>query len=106
MARGWIIYTRDDGINVSIKATTATAVSNGQTLSKFPPVARGWEYNYRDLRHFCGVDSTGTKRARMTVCDATLFDGAIGNVTWTSAGGTTYTVTSSLGERMDARDAG
>jgi len=36
MARGWLIYTLDDGTNTSMKATSVTATYNGQTLTTFP----------------------------------------------------------------------
>lgn len=106
MARGWIVYTQDDGTNVSIKATTVTATANGQTLSKFPPVGQTWAWNYRDMRHITGVSADGLKRARMTITDETALDGAIGVKTWTNSLGTTFTCTGTFGERKDMRDAG
>lgn len=105
--RGFVTYTMDDGTNTSLRANSNTAAQNGQTLSKFPPVGVPWAYNYKDLRHFRGVDSSGFKRARMTVCDQSTYDGAtIGSTTFTDTAGTSYTLTSKIGEKLDARDIG
>jgi len=107
MARGWLVYTLDDGTNTSMKATTITATYNGQTLQKFPPVGSVFGYNYRDRRHICGVTSDGLHRARMTVCDPDVFAAiVIGTDNWTDSLGRSYTCTSKIGERLDSRDAG
>lgn len=103
--RGWLTYTTDDGTNVSIKATSNTASYNGQTLSKFPPVGLPWSYLKRDLRHIIGHASTG-RGATMTVCDETVYSAIqIGTDTFNDSNGVSYTVSSKIGEKSNARDA-
>jgi len=103
--RGWLTYGMDSGLNVAIKANSVTAAYNGQTLSKFPPAGQPFPYLRRDMRHLIGHSTTG-KSARMTVCDETAYSAVtIGIDTFQDANGTTYTVSSKIGEKSNARDA-
>jgi len=105
LKRGWVTYTTDDGQNLSIKAGIACAAFNGQTLQPFPTVGSAWPYGKRDLRHVYGANAA-FGRSKMTVLDEATYDPLIiGTDGFNDTAGHTFTITSKIGERKNARDA-
>lgn len=97
--RGFIPYTTDQGINVSIKAGIATATANGATLTKYPPVGVAWPYGYRNLRHVYGIDPSG-REFRMTWCDPTTYSALVpGTSTFKDTAGNDCTISALIGEK-------
>lgn len=100
---GWCVYTSDNGATVNLKVDSYTAASNGQTLQKQPPLPNGWPYHTKDVRHWYGVASDGTKGRLTILSPATYAAGIIGTTTWT-AQFNTFTLSGKQGERTLVRD--
>lgn len=99
----YALYTSDDGEQYIVKLSSATSTEGGFTPEPDPLAAPGWPYGPHNMRHVCG-ESAGGKRATLPIAlpSSTMFvDGGSFTIH-----GTSYTITSMIGERRDVRNLG